>query len=176
MIVVAIVGVLSVLAAYGVRKYVASSKSSEARNALGRIANGAVIAYEDEHMNQGVLPSGSSAGLTRTLCNTASATVPANPSSIQGQKYQSNPTEWSVDSTVSGVGFACLHFTIDTPQYYLYGYTASGTSSIGDSFTASANGDLNGDGILSTFSIGGAIASGYVVHVAPTLLEILPEE
>jgi type IV pilus assembly protein PilA len=176
MIVVAIVGVLALLAAYGVRKYVASSKSSEARNALGRIANGAVIAYEDEHMSQGVLTGGTSTGVTRTLCYTASATVPATPASIQGRKYQSNATEWDIDSTVSGVGFSCLHFTIDDPQYYLYGYTVTGTSSIGDSFTASANGDLNGDGLLSTFSIAGAIGSDYVVHLAPSLAEILPEE
>jgi type IV pilus assembly protein PilA len=176
MIVVAIVGILSLLAAYGVRKYIASSKTSEARNSLGRMADGAVIAYEDEHMNESVLSGGASTGLTRTLCNSASATVPANVSAVQGRKYQSSSADWSTDAAVSGTGFSCLHFTIDEPQYYLYGYTASGTSSVGDSFTASANGDLNGDGILSTFSVVGAISSGFVVHVAPNMLEILPEE
>jgi type IV pilus assembly protein PilA len=176
MIVVAIVGILALLAAYGVRKYIANSKTSEARNCLGRIADGAVIAYEDEHMNQSVLSGGSSTALTRTLCNSASATVPANASSIQGRKYQSNAAEWSIDATVSGTGFSCLHFTIDAPQYYLYAYKVSGTSSVGDSFTASANGDLNGDGILSTFSMVGAISSDYVIHLAPNMLEVLPEE
>ena len=38
MIVVAIVGVLAVLAIYGVRKYIANSKTTEARNSLGQIA------------------------------------------------------------------------------------------------------------------------------------------
>jgi type IV pilus assembly protein PilA len=41
MIVVAIVGILSVLAIYGVRKYVANAKTAEARNSLGQIAKDA---------------------------------------------------------------------------------------------------------------------------------------
>jgi len=45
----------------------------------------------------------------------------------------------------------------------------------GDTFTASANGDLNGDGTLSTFSIQGAINSG-TLNIAPNMLEINPEE
>jgi type IV pilus assembly protein PilA len=176
MIVVAIVGILSLLGAYGVRKYIANAKTSEARNSLGRMASGAVIAYENEQMSENVLPAGDSTAVLRTLCNTASATVPSSATAIQGRKYQSNATEWSVDAAVSGTGFSCLHFTVDVPQYYLYGYRASGTSSVGDSFTASANGDLNGDGILSTFSIVGAIGSDFVIHVAPNMQEVLPDE
>jgi type II secretory pathway pseudopilin PulG len=175
MIVVAIVGILALLGAYGVRKYIANSKSSEARNALGRMANGAVIAYEDEKMANPVMPQGTSTGLTRTLCATASLTVPAAASFIQGRKYQSSATDWSTDA-VGGSGFSCLHFTIDEPQYYLYGYTTSGTSAVGDSFTATAHGDLNGDGVLSTFSLTGAISPGFVINVAPNMLEIQPDE
>jgi type IV pilus assembly protein PilA len=44
MIVVAIVGILSVLAIYGVRKYVANAKTAEARNSLGQIAKDAATA------------------------------------------------------------------------------------------------------------------------------------
>ena len=41
MIVVAIVGVLAALAIYGVRKYIASAKTAEARNSLGQLAKDA---------------------------------------------------------------------------------------------------------------------------------------
>lgn len=175
MIVVAIVGILAVLAAYGVRKYIASSKTSEARNSLGRMANSAAIAYEHENMNTPVLSQGSSTGFTRTLCASASQTVPQSISQVQGAKYQSTSADWNTDAAGNS-GFACLHFTIDEPQYFLYNYTASGTSKIGDSFTAIANGDLNADGVQSTFSLTGAISPGYVINVAPNMLTINPEE
>jgi type II secretory pathway pseudopilin PulG len=175
MIVVAIVGILSVLGAYGVRKYIANSKSAEARNALGRMANAAVIEYEREHMQGATLPQGSSAGLSRTLCKSASATVPPAVSMIAGRKYQSSDADWSADSAGDS-GFSCLHFTIDAPQYYMYAYTSAGSGNVGDTFTATANGDLNGDGVLSTFQLYGAVNPSYVVNVSPNMLEVSPEE
>jgi type IV pilus assembly protein PilA len=175
MIVVAIVGILAILAAYGVRKYIANAKTAEARNSLGRMANGAVIAYEHENMNSPVLPMGTSTGFTRTLCNSASQTVPASIGPVQGSKYQSSVTDWNTDSAGNS-GFACLHFTMDEPQYYMYGYSVSGTSNAGDSFMASANGDLNGDGVISTFGLTGKINSNFIINVAPNMLTINPEE
>jgi prepilin-type N-terminal cleavage/methylation domain-containing protein len=175
MIVVAIIGILSVLAAYGVRKYVANSKTAEARNSLGRMAGAAAIAYEHENMGGGTLAQSSSAGFSRTLCASASQTVPTTAAKIQGAKYQSSPGDWNADN-VGGSGFACLHFSIDEPQYYMYNYTVMGASAIGDSFTATANGDLNGDGALSTFSLTGQIGSGFVINVAPNMVEIAGEE
>ena len=175
MIVVAIVGILSVLAAYGVRKYVANAKTAEARNGLGRIANAAVIAYEHENMSGATLTPGTTAGFSRTLCKSASATVPGTIAQVSGQKYQSSSADWNVDAAGNS-GFACLHFTIDQPQYYMYGYTTTGSATIGDSFAAVANGDLNGDGLSSTFQLSGAIGSGYVVNIAPNIQETSPEE
>jgi type IV pilus assembly protein PilA len=175
MIVVAIVGILAVLAAYGVRKYMANAKTAEARNGLGRMANAVVLSYEHENMNSPVLGLGSSTGFTRTLCNKASLTVPKDPSMIKGAKYQSTSADWNTDSAGNS-GFACLHFTIDQPQYYMYGYSVTGTANPGDAFTATANGDLNGDGLLSTFSLTGSINSGFVVNMAPNMLSINPDE
>src|SRR5580693_2775417 len=48
MIVVAIIGVLAALAIYGVRRYLASSKTAEAKNTIGAITRSAVSAYERE--------------------------------------------------------------------------------------------------------------------------------
>jgi type II secretory pathway pseudopilin PulG len=175
MIVVAIVGILSVLAAYGVRKYVANSKTAEARNSLGRIANAVIIAYEHENMAGTTLSPGTSAGFSRTLCKGASASVPGSASQIAGKKYQSSAADWNADSA-GGSGFACLHFTLDQPQYYMYSYTTSGSSNVGDSFTGTANGDLNGDGVMSTFQISGSINPSFVINIAPNFVEVSPEE
>jgi type IV pilus assembly protein PilA len=162
------------LAAYGVRKYIANTKTIEARNSLGRLAGGAVIAYEHENMAAPVLAQGSSTALTRALCKSASKSVPGSATSIAGRKYQSSDSDWTADPT--GAGFLCLHFTLDQPQYYMYSYTVTGSSAPGDRFTATANGDLNGDGVLSTFQLSGAINGSYVINVAPNMVEINPEE
>jgi type IV pilus assembly protein PilA len=175
MIVVAIVGILAVLAVYGVRKYLANAKTAEATNALGRISNAAATEYEAESMAGSVLTPGNSSALSRRLCKGASASVPSAASSIQGKKYQSSDSDWNTDFA-GGSGFACLEFTMEAPQYYMYSYAAGGTGLVGDSFTATANGDLNGDGIMSTFQIMGTVNSSNVLNTAPNLVSIQPEE
>ncbi len=177
MIVVAIVGILAVLAVYGVRKYLAHTKTAEARNGLGRMAQASVAVYEQEHMSGTVLPQGQGASLSRALCQSASAPVPAALTQVQGRKYQSSTADWNADAAAANRGFACLQFTIDQPQYYMYSYTLTGSgSNPGDAFTATANGDLNGDGIASTFALIGAITPNYTINVAPNIQETDPEE
>lgn len=176
MIVVAIVGILSVLAIYGVRKYIANTKTAEARNALGRMAQASIGVYEQEHMSGTVLPQGQEATLSRALCKSVSQSVPASITQVQGRKYQSAVADWNTDSAGNS-GFACLHFTIDQPQYYMYCYQLTGSGgNPGDAFTGTANGDLNGDGIQSTFSLTGAISPNFTINVAPNIQESNPEE
>src|SRR5438445_5681161 len=112
MIVVAIVGVLAVLAVYGVRKYIANSKTAEARNSLGQISKDASTAYEKESMSvTGVLAQGSASATLRQLCTGASTPIPATAPA--GKKYQSSPGDWNVDSGTLGKGFACLKYSMD---------------------------------------------------------------
>ena len=166
MIVVAIVGILAVLAVYGVRKYLANAKTAEAKNSLGAIAKDASAAYQKESMGGSVLPQTNSAQLSQQLCGKAGAPVPSDISKVKGQKYQSSPTDWTNSGTDSAanVGFPCLKFTMDDPQYYMYNYTSDGTST----YTGTANGDLDANGTQSTFSITGAVQNG-VLNTAPNL-------
>lgn len=176
MVVVCIVGILALLAGIGVRRYVANAKTAEARNSVGQIARDAAATYEREGSQATVLAVKTTGTTSRHLCSTASASVPATAASIAGRKYQSKPQEWNVDQATNG-GFACLKFSMDAPQYYMYSYTVTGSGSAsGDSFTAAAQGDLNGDGTLSLFQVTGAINSSYVVNVSPNMLEVRPEE
>ena len=176
MIVVAIVGILAVLAIYGVRKYVAHAKTAEAMNSVGEMAKDAATAYEREGMAGTVLAVKTSSGVARHLCGSATASVPASAGSIQGRKYQSTVAEWNKDATAN-VGFACVKFTIDQPQYYMYSYAASGTSGHpGDTFTAQAQGDLNGDQVLSLYQLTGSITGNDVLVTAPNFLIVRPED
>jgi type IV pilus assembly protein PilA len=182
MIVVAIVGILAVLAIYGVRKYLANAKTAEARNSLGAIAKNQSAAYERESMQSTVLAVQTSAAYSRALCGTepglSNGFVP-DPTKIQGKKYQSDVGDWNKGQVAGAqpVGFACLSFTMDQPQYYAYAFSSSGTTGQAkDTFTAVAQGDLNGDGVYSTFSVTGAINSSFALNIAPNMLEVNPEE
>jgi type IV pilus assembly protein PilA len=176
MIVVAIVGILAVLAIYGVRKYLANAKTAEARNSIGQLSKDQAAEYEKESMAAAVLAQGGVAGLSRALCATDTGNPVPAFTKIKGQKYQSAPVDWNSGQATNG-GFACLKFTMDAPQYYAYSFTSTGTAgAVGDTFNAIANGDLNGDGTLSTFQITGAIGAGSVLNIAPNMSEVNPEE
>jgi type IV pilus assembly protein PilA len=189
MIVVAIVGVLAALAIYGVRKYIANSKTAEARNSLGQVGKDATTAFAREGMSHQVLTAGASTTIVNRLCLSGTA-VPTNPDpAIRGQKYQSQPKEWTDDQPLEPVtntreGFACLKFSMSDPQYFQYIYNgpadvaSAGTPGTA-TFTALAHGDLDGDGELSTFQLDGAVKNeggGVEVFVSPNILEVNPEE
>jgi len=162
-----VIPIMASLAIFGVRKYIANAKSAEARNAVGQIAKDAVSAYEAERTT--------SRGMVHRLCPSASQSVPASVVAVKATKYQSAPGEWAVDAS-RNAGFACLKFSMDMPQYYLYTYRATGGSAPGDTFEAIANGDLNGDGVTSEFRLGGTIGPDKTLAVAPTITETNPTE
>jgi type IV pilus assembly protein PilA len=174
MIVVAIIGVLAALAIYGVRKYLSNAKTAEARTALGRMAKDAQNAFEKETLTQDIVPVGTKADIARGLCITAPTTVPDALADVSNGKYQSSPAEWAT------TGWECLKFSMSDPQYFMYGYESSGTTGIdGDSFTATANGDLDGDAVPSTFTFLGQIQTvdgEKVLTLADQIKETDPEE
>jgi len=173
MIVVAIIGVLASLAIYGVRKYLTSAKTAEARTALGRMAKDAQSVFESETLLQNVLNVSTSSTVTRSLCDDAPP-VPAVIASVQNGKYQSSPADWKAG------GWPCLKFTMNDPQYFMYSYASSATTALGnETFTAQANGDLDADGAESTFQFFGKVqkvGSDLVVTLADQIREIEPEE
>jgi len=183
MIVVAIVGILASLAIYGVRKYIANAKTAEAKNSLGQLGKDGQTAFEKETLAGAVLAAGTSTTISRALCWTASAAVPAAKGSIQGAKYQSDQSatkDWGLDLTAGPGGgpggFACLKFSMSAPQYFMYTYV-SGVAGAPVLFTANAYGDLNGDGVTSNFQLIGTVnATDQNLYVAPTITEVDPEE
>jgi type IV pilus assembly protein PilA len=151
MIVVAIIGILAVLAIYGVSKYMVNAKTGEARNALGQIAKSAVGAYEEERGDNSVLaPGATGTAISHVLCESADNKVPeALPAN---KKYQSNaaPNEdWQKGTAKKG--WVCLKFSLTEPQYFQYGYTS--TAATGFSATADAN-----------FSEGATATKGFELH------------
>jgi len=130
----AVVGALAAVGVYGVRRYLASAKTSEAKNMVGAIARGATAAYE----------------MKGKLCKSAQpvpATVPA------GKKYQPVLVAGADFETGDATtGWKCLRFGLTQPHYYQYSYTSDGKG-----YTATARGDLDGDGVESEFVLRGII-------------------
>lgn len=177
MIVVAIVGILAALAIYGVSKYVKNAKTAEARDALGRMAKDATGAYQRENMLPNMMTLGATSGISHRLCDSSSAVPSTVPKS---QKYQSKPTEWMVAGTSAAtVGWSCLRFSMDDPQYFQYQYTAVNPAATNGTFSCIAHGDLDGDAKSSTFYIAGGVqtdAGKLVAVAAPNIGEIAADE
>ncbi len=182
MIVVVIIGILASLAIYGVNKYIASSKSAEARLGVGAISKGAVAAYEGETMAGALLSIGGTVGSSRGLC-AGTATDALTPSTgaagVKGVKYQSGASEWNTGSATSG--WTCLKFSMTGPQYYAYGYLSPGGSTANTTYSAFALGDLDGDSVIATFALEGKLidsggSKGITLTVSPAPLETNPSE
>lgn len=170
---VAIVGILAVLGIYGTRKYIATAKTMEARSSLAALGIDAQTAFDRETPGSTLGKPGAE---KHALCASASRSVPASFASVSGKKYMSTPSDWTVDSAAHA-GFSCLGFEMSTPQYYLYSYTATSPgTAVGNGFEATAEGDLNGDGVRSKFTLTGKIMPGGALVVAPSLLETNPNE
>ena len=171
MIVVAIIGVLAALAIYGVRRYLASAKTAEAKNTIGAISSGAQASYERETaLSEFAGEGASTTAASHSLCDSATATVPDSVVKVQGKKYQASSAitaDYNIGSATAG--WPCLKFQMSSPQYYAYGYTKAGNTapsnpapaSAAESFEASAQGDLDGDGTnFSWFARTGTLTAG----------------
>jgi type IV pilus assembly protein PilA len=180
MMVVVIIGVLAVLAINGVRKYIANAKSAEARNSLGQITKDAATAYARDSISSTVLAKGALSNGAAKLCQSASLSVPTTIASVTGHKYQSMASDWNTDAATAGTGFACLKFSLEEPQYYMYSYTATTANTTGatagDSFIAAAQGDLDGNGVTSLFQVEGQISAQFTLSTSPQIIEVRPDE
>jgi type IV pilus assembly protein PilA len=187
MIVITIVGILAVLAIFGVRKYLANSKTAEATNTIGNINQLSIGAYEKERAAAELaIAGGSGANNVHQFCGT-STRVPTTDAEIQNKKYTPK-TGGDYTARVAGtndelVGWVCLKFEMTQAQYYAYRYTNGAATTLatnvtapgGAAWLAEARGDLNGDGKFSGFVTGGGISTGIPVTFTQ-IATVDPEE
>ncbi|MDP3212868.1 MAG: hypothetical protein Q8S73_02095 [Deltaproteobacteria bacterium] len=98
--------------------------------------------------------------------------TPSYPPSATG--YPASPSAWTRDP-----GWRALGFSIRGPHHYQYRVEASNPHSVGPlnaynmpepRFTVTAIGDLDGDGVLSTFSCSGYLFRGEFNRGQPTVV------
>jgi Tfp pilus assembly protein PilE len=163
MIIIIILGLLVALAMPAFQKYIRRTRVSEAIQGVRRIFDASVAYYADEHADRsGVIvarqfPASTGPTPVQTCCG------------FPDQKCAPNPAAFENDPT-----WAMLNFIIADPHLYVYTYESAGSDETSQ-FTARANGDLNCNGLFSTFERVGVIDSGeYVAGTA--LYKNLPLE
>lgn len=148
MIVVAILAILAVVAVPAFIKYMRRAKTTEAIDEIDKIYKGAALYYTTPHVNstgtkldcqfptnQGLTP------VNGTCCSTSGL---GGPDANNDDRCDSSPNTWNTDT------WSALNFQISDEHYFVYGFDASGTLSTAG-FTATANGDLDCDTVMSTF-------------------------
>jgi type IV pilus assembly protein PilA len=198
MIVVAIIGILAALAIYGVRRYLASAKTSEAKNGIGAIGRGATGAFEREATQLELLSEGTLGTQTvHDVCAGALAVPSTGTANVPpGKKYQPNSAEGADYQTGDTLtGWKCLKFSMSQPHYYQYGYQGDALSTtatiLGDApnvaFTRAsapgaggqiriwAQGNLDGDSLISGFAQIGAVNTATRSFRLATEIDIVEE-
>ena len=136
-------GGADMVAAYN--RYQRNLKTAEARQLVRKLYEGAREYYMARKRG------GESAGLAVTPFPSPSVgPTPQLGSCCQnpGGKCEPNAKQWTGDV------WTALKFSVDEPHYYSYSYTV-----MRDVFTARANGDLDCDGVYSTFELFGETRS-----------------
>jgi hypothetical protein len=133
------------LAIYGVSQYLRHSKTAEALTNLRILANRAKQSYERDRMADDTVKPGAATAITHAFCKSAASPVPIEVPAAS--KRRVTAADWDGDENT---GWSCLQFSIEGAVYFQYAYTATP-----DSFEVVAHGDLNGDGVVSTFRIRG---------------------
>ena len=146
MIVVAIIGILAAVAIPAFMKYIKKSKTSEARQFVKKIYEGAREYYMDRKGKRGAISP-----IPAQFPKPATARTPGKDVCCTGgEKCEPKASLWTTATWVA------LKFSVDDPHYYTYTYLVSG-----EKYTARANGDLDCDKEYSTFEMFGEINSIY---------------
>jgi hypothetical protein len=138
--VVTVIGGLVTLGVAGTEIYLRHSKTAEAGRNLGSIELGSKMAFEAEYDQ-----SGNGTGpFVHTFCESAKKPVPLKVP--KGVKI-------AASSEYSAPTWLCLKFSINEPQFYQYDYQSNSKTAVDARYTATAHGDLDGDGETSTFEL-----------------------
>jgi type IV pilus assembly protein PilA len=170
MIVVAIIGILAAIAIPAFINYVKRSKTSEASSNLKSLFQGAAVYYEAENWTQGMVTAGSSAAAS-THCTVDDALQSTTPSDAK------QVIDWQAETTAAS--FTALNFAPADPIYFSYNALEDdGTGDCGHAandlglYTFRANGDLDGDGTLSTFDLQAGSNPDNALYRAPGIVSV----
>jgi len=159
-------------------KYMNRSKSSEARVQIGKMFDSASAYFNEEHVSRGAVAL---IGADGAIADVAPHGCPSMPGAAKGTSgivpplsvdcskgpegkcvpvsgETSEPGHYSISLWEDNAVFNGLNFQLDNPHYYHYAFTYENTTTGYGTcqFTTQAFGDLDGDGVFSTYERAGA--------------------
>jgi|GEM_PF-2454205 len=139
----AVLGMMSAIAIPAFIKYVRRAKTSEATMNLRRAFTASVSYYHEQRADRtgAILPQQFPKSVETPPHDVWHASVCANGES---KKFVPDENTWKHST------WQALNFSVDDPFFYKYTYESEGTGT-GARFTIRATGDLNCDGVYSTF-------------------------
>lgn len=161
--------ILSAIGMYALARYVRHAKTVEAASSVTALAGAAAEYYNTSDATQ---PSGAalkSVHAMRHFPPPSRVSVPEDPLSVRGRRYQSNLADWSPSP------WRDLRFSIVQPQCYQYSFEAEGAGETAKALVI-AQGDLDGDGLRSNYSLAVAPDQGVTAQVAKTMTKSDVEE
>jgi hypothetical protein len=165
----ALAAILSAIGMFGLARYVKHGKTAEARESVTRLAGGAAEYYNRSDATQPAGAAPQAVHAMRHFPPSSRAPVPEDPLSVRGKKYQSNTADWA------GSPWRELGFSIVQPQCYQYSFEASGSGGNARA-TVIAQGDLDGDGTRSKYSLTIIPDENLTAVVAKEIVREDPEE
>lgn len=166
---VGLAAILSALGMYGLARYVRHAKTAEAVGSVTAIAEAAASFYNASDTNQPVGIAPEAAHAMRHFPPASKTSVPPDLASVKARRYQSALPDWSASP------WRDLSFSIPQPQYFAYTFESQGSGAKATA-AAVAHGDLDGDGVTSTYRLSVAPDPGFVAKVGAVMEKIDPEE
>lgn len=163
------ISILGALAMYGVARYLRFTKTSEATASTTAIAQAACVYYNQSDANQPAGTKPDAAKAMRHFPPSSRASVPADESDVRGKRFQSAIGDWATSPWLD------MGFKISTPQFYAYSFESNGSGTAAQA-TVTAHGDLNGNGIKSTFTATAAPDETFTAKVGKNVQPIDPDE
>jgi type II secretory pathway pseudopilin PulG len=156
-----VLGILAAVAIPSFMKYNKKSRTTEAREFVKKMYDGARSYYMDPDFQYGSI--GSSVMAAQFPGPSVGPTPPLGTCCAQGGTCAPDRTLWDNDVWIA------LRFAVDDPHYYSYAYEVHGNARPGESapidgsnnFTVYAYGDLDCDGDYSTFAMYGEVNEVY---------------
>lgn len=165
----ALAAVLSAIGMYGLARYVRHAKTAEAMESVTRLGTAAAEYYNASDATQPAGATPEAVHAMRHFPPGSRVPVPEDPLSVRGQRYQSNLADWAASP------WRELRFSIVQPQCYQYSFESQGAGGSAKA-VVTAQGDLDGDGLRSTYSLEIEPDESITARVAPEMIKKDPEE
>jgi hypothetical protein len=165
----ALAAIIGAIAMYALARYVRHAKTTEAVSSVTSLATEAARYYNESDATQPAGASPEAVHAMRHFPPSSRVPVPEDPLSVRGKRYQSNLADWSASP------WKDLRFSIVQPQCYQYSFESDGAGATAKA-TVTAQGDLDGDGVRSTYSLTIAPDESLTAQVATQMTKQDPEE